>query len=111
MLAFRREFLRPTTEVRQRSVTRPVPKLAVSSSRQAQGRIEEAREAVRRWRFHLKCRRNRFPIPYSLFAAVAGLPEALAAPQLDAEDSVLVANAEQRKVFSERPFKLDDLVL
>jgi hypothetical protein len=42
---------------------------------------------------------------------VAVSPEALAAPQLDAEDSVLVAKAEQRKVFSERPFKLDDLVL
>jgi hypothetical protein len=43
--------------------------------------------------------------------AVAGSPEALAAPQLDAEDSVLVANADQRKVFSDRIFKLDDLVL
>jgi len=43
--------------------------------------------------------------------AVAVSPEALAMPQLDAEDSILVANAEQRNVFSERPFKLDDLVL
>jgi hypothetical protein len=62
-------------------------------------------------RFHLKRRRNRFPIPYSLFPAFAVSLEALAVPQLDAEDSVLVAKADQRKVFSERPFKLDDLVL
>jgi hypothetical protein len=52
-----------------------------------------------------------FPIPYSLFPALAVSPEAPAKPQLDAEDSVLVANADQRKVFSECPFKLDDLVL
>ena len=51
------------------------------------------------------------PVPCSLFPALAGSPEALAVPQLDAEDSVLVANAEQREVFSECPFKLDDLVL
>jgi hypothetical protein len=38
-------------------------------------------------------------------------PEAPAEPQLDADDSVLVANPEQRKVLSERPFKLDDPVL
>ena len=60
---------------------------------------------------HRKRRRNRFPIPCSLFPALAGSPEALAAPQLDTEDSVLIAQAEQREVFSERPFKLDDLVL
>src|SRR5208282_6554789 len=74
-------------------------------------RPPEAREVVAPWRFHLKRRRNRFPVPYSLFPALAGSPEALAVPQLDAEDSVLVSNAEQREVFSECPFKLDDLVL
>jgi hypothetical protein len=42
---------------------------------------------------------------------VAVSPEAPAEPQLDADDSVLVANPEQRKVLSERPFKLDDPVL
>ena len=51
------------------------------------------------------------PVPHSLFPALSGSPEALATPQLDAEDSVLIAQAEQREVFSERPFKLDDLVL
>jgi hypothetical protein len=42
---------------------------------------------------------------------VAVSPEALAVPQLDADDSVRVANADERDVFSDRPFKLDDLVL
>ena len=73
--------------------------------------ISEAREVVAPWRFHLKRRRKWFPIPYSLFPASSGSPEALAAPQLDADDSVRVANADERDVFSQCPFKLDDLVL
>jgi hypothetical protein len=50
-------------------------------------------------------------VPHSLFPALSGSPEALAVPQLDADDSVRVANADERDVFSDRPFKLDDLVL
>ena len=58
MLVLSREFFRPLAEIRQRCTTLPVPVLGVSSGRQAQGRLQKAREVVAAWRFHLKRRRN-----------------------------------------------------
>ena len=48
-----------------------------------------------------------FPVPYSLFPSFEPPTEL----QFHPEDSVRIAHADERDVFTDRPFKLDDLVL
>ena len=56
----------------------------------------------------LKIRQSEITSPYSLWSRSLESP---AESQFDADDSVRVANAEERDIFSEGIFKLDDLVL